>query len=140
MHQAAVLDGFALDALAPQQDSLPPAEMDISRGQIVQALVVAPVVILIDKGFNLGLKRAWQVIVFQQDAVLHGLVPALDLALRLRVSRRAAVMLYAVLCEPLGKLTNQALHIGLHQHLQHRLGKAAKKISVSGFRQEIGQW
>jgi hypothetical protein len=27
MHQAAVLDGFALDALALQQDGLPPAEM-----------------------------------------------------------------------------------------------------------------
>ena len=42
MHQAAVLDGFELDAHAFQQDGLPPAEIDISRGQIVQALVIAP--------------------------------------------------------------------------------------------------
>jgi len=49
MHQAAVLDGPALDALALQQDGLPPAEIDISWGQVVQALVVAPVVILFDK-------------------------------------------------------------------------------------------
>jgi hypothetical protein len=41
MHQAALLDGSALDALALQQDGLPPAEMDIRRGQIVQALVIA---------------------------------------------------------------------------------------------------
>ena len=31
MHQAAVLDGFALDALALQQNGLPPAEIDIRR-------------------------------------------------------------------------------------------------------------
>ncbi len=81
MHQAALLDGPALDALALQQNGLPPAEIDISRGQVVQALVVAPVVIVLDEYFNLGLKRARQVVVFQQDAVLHGLVPALDLDL-----------------------------------------------------------
>ncbi len=49
MHQAAVLDGPAFDALALQQDRLPPSEIDISRDQVVQALVVAPVVILFDK-------------------------------------------------------------------------------------------
>jgi hypothetical protein len=31
MHQAAVLNGPALDALTLQQDGLPPAEIDISR-------------------------------------------------------------------------------------------------------------
>jgi hypothetical protein len=31
MHQAAVLDGSALDALALQQNGLPPAEIDIRR-------------------------------------------------------------------------------------------------------------
>ena len=96
MHQAAVLDGFALDALTLQQDDLPPAEIDISRGQIVQALVVSAMVIVLDKGFDLGLKRAWQVVIFQQDAVLHGLVPALDLSLRLGMGRRAADMLNAL--------------------------------------------
>ena len=60
MHQAALLDGPALDALTLQQDGLRPAEIDISRGQIVPALVVAPVVILLDKGLNLGLQRARQ--------------------------------------------------------------------------------
>ena len=39
MHQAAVLDGSALDARTLQQDGLPPAEIDISRGQVVQALM-----------------------------------------------------------------------------------------------------
>jgi hypothetical protein len=54
MHQAAVLDGSALDAFTLQQDGLPPAEIDIRRGQVVQALVIAPVVILLDKGLDLN--------------------------------------------------------------------------------------
>ncbi len=35
MHQAAMLDGSVLDALALQQNGLPPAEIDIGRGQVV---------------------------------------------------------------------------------------------------------
>ena len=104
MHQAAVLDGPALDAHALQQDGLPPAEIDISRGQIAQALMIAPVVILLDECLNIGLKRAWQIVIFQQDAVLHGLVPAFDLALGLGMGGRAADMLDAMLRQPLGKL------------------------------------
>jgi uncharacterized membrane protein YGL010W len=69
MHQAALLDGSALDALALQQDGLPPAEIDIRRGQIVQALVIAPMVILLDKGCDLGLQRARRAVILQQDAV-----------------------------------------------------------------------
>jgi hypothetical protein len=55
MHHAALLDGFALDAQTLQQDSLPPDEIYISRGQVAQALVMAPMVILIDKLGNLSL-------------------------------------------------------------------------------------
>ena len=64
MHQAAVLDGSALDAFTLQQDGLAPAEIDISRGQVVQAFVVAPVVIPLDKGRDLSLQRAnWSQII-----------------------------------------------------------------------------
>ena len=103
MHQAAVLDGFPLDALALQQNGLPPTEIGIRWGQIVQALVLSAMVILLDECLNIGLKCAWQMVIFQQDAVLNGRVPALDLALRLRVSRRAADMLDALLHSPLGE-------------------------------------
>ena len=54
MHQAAMLDGPALDAHALQQDGLPPAEIDISRCQIAQALMIAPVVIVLDECLNIG--------------------------------------------------------------------------------------
>ena len=60
-------------------------------------------VILLDECLNIGLKCAWQMVIFQQDAVLHGLVPALDLAPRRRVSRRAAHMLAPLLHPPLGE-------------------------------------
>ena len=94
MHQAAVLDGSALDALTLQQNGLPPAEIYISRGQVFQALMAAPVVILRDKLLDLGLQRARQVVILQQDVVLHGLVPAFDLALCLGMCGRTADMLY----------------------------------------------
>ena len=103
MHQAAVLDGSALDALTLQQDGLPPTEIDISRGQVVQAFVIAPVIILLDELLNLSLQRARQVVILQQDAVLHGLVPAFDLALRLGMRGRTANVLDAVLRQPLGE-------------------------------------
>jgi len=53
VHQAAVLDGPAPDALTLQQDGLPPAEIDISRGQVAQALVVSAMVMVLDEGLNL---------------------------------------------------------------------------------------
>jgi hypothetical protein len=96
MHHAAVLDGPALDALTLQQGGLAPAEIVISQGQIAQALVVAPVVIVLDECLNIGLKRAWQIVIFQQDSVLHGLMPALDLAVGLGMGGRAADMLDAL--------------------------------------------
>ena len=42
MHLAEVLNASALDASTLQQDGLPPAKIDIRKGQIVQALVIAP--------------------------------------------------------------------------------------------------
>jgi hypothetical protein len=59
--------------------------------------MVSAMVILLDECLNIGLKRAWQIVIFQQDAVPHGLVPAFDLALDL--SR-----VYAVLITHLGRL------------------------------------
>jgi hypothetical protein len=60
MYQAALLDRFALNVLVLQQDGLPPVEIGIGRGQIIQALVIARAIILLDKGINLGLKGATQ--------------------------------------------------------------------------------
>ncbi len=45
MHQAALLDGSAPDALAPQQNGLHPAELDTSRGRVIQALILSRMII-----------------------------------------------------------------------------------------------
>jgi len=54
--------------------------------------MVTPMVVVFDERFDLDLKVAGQEVVLQQDAVLEGLVPALDLALRLGMERSAAQM------------------------------------------------
>lgn len=41
----------------------------------MQALVIAPVVVVLDEGVDLLPEIARQVVVFQQDTVLQGLVP-----------------------------------------------------------------
>ena len=45
--------------------------------------MVAPMIVVLDEGGDLGFEIARQEVVFEQDAVLQRLVPALDLALRL---------------------------------------------------------
>ncbi len=62
------------------------------------------VVVVVDESFDLRLEVARQVVVFQCDAVLQGLVPALDLALCLGVAGRAANMVHGLLAQPLRQL------------------------------------
>jgi hypothetical protein len=47
--QASLLDGLSFDALAVEQDGLAAAEIDVSRGQVAQALVAALVVVVLTK-------------------------------------------------------------------------------------------
>ena len=65
------------------QDFITAAEVDVSGREVVQALVVAAMVVVIDKGVDLVGEVTGQEIVFQEDAVFERLVPALDLALGL---------------------------------------------------------
>ena len=83
--QAAVHKGLALDPRPVLQDGLAAAEVDVGGGEVAQALVSPNMVVVLDKGGNPRLQLAGQVGVFEQDAVLERLVPALDLALRLRM-------------------------------------------------------
>ena len=101
MLQATVCDGGKLDALAFCEDRLGPAEVDVGRGEVVDALVIADVIVVLDEGGDLPFEIAGQVIVVEQDAVLQGLVPALDLSLGLGMIRSAAHMLHALAFEPL---------------------------------------
>jgi hypothetical protein len=94
MLQATVCDCLALDPLAFEEDGLPASEVDVSRGKIVEALVIAGMVVVRHEGGDLAFEIAGQVVVLKQDAVLERLMPALDLALGLRVIRGAADMLH----------------------------------------------
>src|SRR3974377_778293 len=80
------------------------AEVDVSRRQIVQALVISAIVIVLNELADAQLELAWQVVVLEQCAVFHRAVRALDLALLHRMVRPAADMADAVILEPVGKL------------------------------------
>ena len=80
-------------------------EVDVGGGEIIDALVIAPVIVVGDEGRDLGLQIAGQEVIFQQDAVLEGLVPTLDLALGHRMIGRATQALDVAGAEPLGEVT-----------------------------------
>ncbi len=67
--------------------------------------MVTLVVVVIDKGFDLGFEIARQEVVFQKDAVLQGLMPTLDLALGLRMVRRTTRVLHALVLQPFSQVT-----------------------------------
>ena len=61
-------------------------------------------IIVLDERLDLGFEVAGQEVVFQQDAVLQGLVPALDLALGLGMIRRSAHMFHSAIVELFGQI------------------------------------
>lgn len=103
MKQAALCDGFAFDPFPFQHDDAAAPEVDVGGCEIADALVVSAVVVMIDEGRDLPLEIARQEVVFEQDPVLERLVPALDLALGLRVKWCSADMAHAVGVDPLGE-------------------------------------
>jgi hypothetical protein len=90
--QAPMFDGLSLDPFTLFEDGWRPTEVGVGGRHVGQALVVTLVVVVLDEGLDLGLEVAGQEVVFQQDSVFQGLVPALDLALGLRMTRGAAHM------------------------------------------------
>ena len=81
--QASMFDGLAFDPFALFDDGLGPAEVGVGGRHIIEALVVALVVIVLDERLDLAFEITGQEVVFLADAVLQRLVPALDLALGL---------------------------------------------------------
>ena len=92
MLQATVCDGGAFDLRALSQDCLSSAELDISRSEIVDALVIALTAIISHEGFDLSFQFTGQVVIVKQDPALERLMPPFNLALCLRVIRGAAYM------------------------------------------------
>ena len=100
MLQAAFLDCLFLDFLPFSDDGLIATEVNIGRRYVVEALVVSLVVIVRHEGGDLAFEITGQVIVFQQYSVLHGLMPAFNFALGLRVEWCAANMIHFVIFQP----------------------------------------
>lgn len=87
------------------QNAVAATEVDIGWCQIAEALVIAAVIVVIDEGHDRFFKRAWQVVVLQQDAVFERLMPSLNLALCLRMIWCPSNMVHTLFFEPGRQIT-----------------------------------
>jgi len=60
MQAASLLDGFSFDLFPPFENGLAAPEIDVSRRQVVQALVVSTVVLVADELFDALFELSWQ--------------------------------------------------------------------------------
>ena len=105
MLQAPALDGLSFDPFSFQQDGLSASEVDVGGGEITQAFVITPMIVVLDERIDLGFEVTGQIVILQQNPVLQGLVPSLDLALGLRMVGSATDMLHAPIIEPFSQVT-----------------------------------
>ena len=96
MLQAPIFDSLSFDPFALLDDGFCPAEVGVGGRYVVQALVIALMVVMLDERFDLLFKVAGQEVILQKDAVLECLMPAFDLSLCLRMHRCAAHMAHLV--------------------------------------------
>ena len=105
MAQAAIDEGLALDAVPLGQDPFAASEKDVSGSEVAEALMGSDMVVVIHEGRDRRFQLARQVGVFEQDAVLERLVPTLDLALGLGMTRRPADVGHAPGTKPVSQVT-----------------------------------
>ncbi len=89
MLQSPVLDSPPFDSFSSSEDGFRTAKVHIRRRQVPQALVVAPVIVIVDKSVDVHFEIARQVVMLQQNAILERLMPTLNLALCHRMIGRA---------------------------------------------------
>ena len=100
MQPTTLIERLLPDLGPPGQDGLTAIEVDVGRGEDVETFVLTPRVVVIDELGQTLFELTGQIVVLEQDLVLHGAVVALDLALGHRVIGLAAGMRHAVLREP----------------------------------------
>ena len=81
VQQAAMLDGLALDPLTVFDDGSSFAEVGVRGCCTIEALEIAPMVVVFDEGLDLAFEVTGQEVVLEPDAVLERLMPAFDLFL-----------------------------------------------------------
>src|SRR6266516_2956648 len=66
MQAASLFDGFSFDLFPPFENGLTASEVDVSRRQVVQALVVSTVVVVLDELLDALFELSWQVVVLRK--------------------------------------------------------------------------
>ncbi len=64
---------------------------------------VSQMIVVVDEVSDLLFKVTKQIIIFEQEAILEGLMPALDLAVGLGMHRRTAHLIHAPVIEPISQ-------------------------------------
>ena len=70
MKQASRFDGLSFDPFSLFQNGLAASEVNISRGEVLQALVIAPVVVVVDKRLPNASERDQNDLHIKSDAPL----------------------------------------------------------------------
>ena len=137
--QAPIFNGLSLDPVPSFDDGAGPAEVGVGGRHVAEALVVTLVIVVLDKGFDLGFEVARQEVIFQQDTVLQGLVPALYLALGLRVTRGAVNMAHLLGFDVFGQLASDVAGAVIAEQpgFMQRLSAVAAR-GLEGHVQRIG--
>ena len=58
MLQSSLFDGLSFDPFALKQDGLTASEVDVGRCQVLQALMVAPVIVVLDEAIDVRFEVA----------------------------------------------------------------------------------
>ena len=64
--QSSFPDGVAFDPFSLQQDGLAASEVDVGRCEVGQALVVSPVIVVLDEASDLGFEVTRQIVVLSR--------------------------------------------------------------------------
>jgi hypothetical protein len=56
MKQSPLFDSLSLDPFSLHQDYLAAAEVNVGRSEIVEALMIAPMIVMLDKGLDLSFR------------------------------------------------------------------------------------
>ncbi|ASM75233.1 hypothetical protein SULPSESMR1_04514 (plasmid) [Pseudosulfitobacter pseudonitzschiae] len=67
-------------------------------------IVVTLVIVVVDEVPDLSLEITGQVVILQQNTILHGLMPSFYFALGLRVEWRSANMVHLLILQPFGQI------------------------------------
>jgi hypothetical protein len=88
-------DGALLQLLPPLQDFFPPPVVDVGRRHVADALVITPVVLVVDEVGHRPLQFSRALVDQQVQPGFDRLVEALQLAVGLRVVGRSALRRFA---------------------------------------------